>query len=174
MSRLTIIPRVVWRPARRRGPVTRRPRSSIVELFVHWPGAIGKLVPAAGFTREQERAIMRKLQTDHMQGNGWSDIGYNHVLFPNPIGLPRVYTARGAQYVPASQLGHNSGTISIMVYMGTDDVLLDSTKARLRSYVRWVDRYAGRRVWVRRHGAVVSTECPGPALRRWVAKERHR
>lgn len=116
---------------------------------------------------------MRDLQRGHF-ANGWSDIGYSHVLFPNPEGVPRIYTARGAQYVPAAQLNHNEGTIAIMVYMGAEDMVHESTKARLRSYVRWVDDYTGRTVAVRGHGEVFGTECPGPDLRAWVKSGRHR
>lgn len=147
--------------------------SPITELFVHWPGAKGKLIPPNGWTRTRERAIMREIQAGHF-ANGWSDIGYSYVLFPNPKGQPRIYTARGGRYVPASQLKHNTGTISIMVYMGTGDELHASTKARLRSFVRWADKYAGRTLKVRGHGEVFGTECPGPELRRWVNGGRHR
>lgn len=171
---LTISSRANWRAAARTGPVTYRKPSTITELFVHWPGTSGKLVPPNGWTATQERTIMRDLQRQHQDGNGWNDIGYSHVLFPNPNGLPRVYTGRGAQYVPASQLGHNEGTISILVYMGSEDKLHASTKARLRSYVRWVDTYTRGTVRVRGHGEVVGTECPGPKLRRWVRFGRKR
>lgn len=171
---LTIKPRHDWRASKRRGPVTHRKPATITELFVHWPGTPGKLVPANGWTATQERAIMRNLQRQHQLGNGWNDIGYSHVLFPNPHGLPRIYTARGAQYVPAAQQEHNAGTIAILVYMGADDALHSSTKARLRSYVRWVDEYAGHKVRVRGHGEVVGTQCPGPKLRRWVRFGRKR
>lgn len=171
---LTIIPRAVWRPARRGGPVESRPPEAIDELFVHWLGDERRIVPHDGWSRWGERALMRQIQRQHIQGNGWSDIGYNHVLFPNPKGTPRIYAARGAKYTPAAQKNHNHGTIAIMVYMGAGDTLLPSTTARLRSYVRWADRYAGRELEVRGHGEVVSTECPGPALRKWVKEARHR
>lgn len=172
---LTIYQRPIWRPARRRGPVTKRSPSSITELFVHWPGvAAKKLIPQGGWTQMQERAIMRDLQRGHF-ANGWNDIGYNHVMFPSGSSrMPRIYTARGAQYVPASQMNHNAGTISIMVYMGLDDFLHESTKARLRSYVRWADKYASKKLKVRGHGEVFGTQCPGSLLRKWVAEERHR
>jgi hypothetical protein len=117
---------------------------------------------------------MRDLQAGHF-ANGWNDIGYNHVMFPSGSSrLPRIYTGRGAQYIPASQLDHNVGTISIMVYMSRDDFLHESTKSRLRSYVRWADNYSGNTLDIRGHGEVFGTECPGPQLRNWVAKERHR
>lgn len=171
---LTIKPRADWNAAARRGKVAYRKADTITELFIHWPGTLGKLIPASGWTPRQERAIMRDLQRQHMVGNGWSDIGYSHVLFPNPNGQPRVYAARGARYVPASQLDHNAGTISILVYMGTKDTVHRSTKARLRSYVRFVDEYSGNKVRVRGHREVTGTECPGGALMRWVRFGRKR
>lgn len=171
---LTFQPRWTWRPALRRGPVARRDPDTITELFVHWPGVrAAHVIPDTGWSRTQERRIMRDIQAGHF-GNGWSDIGYNHVLFPNPGGVPRIYTARGAQYVPAAQLRHNTGTIAIMVYMGADDMLHESTKSRLRSYVRWADDYSGNKLKIRGHGEVFGTECPGDQLRRWVRSERHR
>lgn len=174
MTDLQLITRRTWGAAARQGSVIQRAPSSITELFVHYPGAKDPtLIPPSGWTAAEERQIMRDLQRGHF-ANGWSDIGYNHVLFPHPDGLPRIYTARGAQYIPAAQLKHNTGTIAIMVYMGSADMLHDSTKARLRSYVRWADDYAGRRLRVRGHGEVVQTACPGPALREWVRSARHR
>lgn len=171
---LTIHTRQRWRAAPRQGPVIARPASSIRELFVHYPGAHGHIIPADGWTEKREQEIMRELQRQHMKDNGWSDIGYNHVLFPNPNGVPRIYTARGAKYVPAAQLNHNAGTIAIMVYMGTTDTLHVSTQDRLRSYVRWADRYTNRTLRVRGHGDVVQTDCPGAALRGWVRAAKHR
>lgn len=173
MSELTIISRSKWRAAARKGPLSGRLPDSIRELFIHYPGVTGKIIPANGWSEASEREIMRNLQRGHF-ANGWSDIGYNHVLFPSPDGLPRIYTARGAQWTPAAQMKHNTGTIAIMVYAGTQDILHESTKTRLRSYVRWVDHYTGNKVNVRGHREVVQTACPGEVLQNWVNNGRHR
>lgn len=174
---LTIIGRKQWGAKRRRNAVQSRSPSSIRELFIHWPGR-----PSGSYARSinslaNEYAILRQIQQGHFN-NGWSDIGYNHILVPDYIGdghTPRLYTARGAMYTPAAQLNHNAGTLAIMVLMGPDDRLTSDVRERLRSYVRWADDYAGGRpLVVRCHGDVFSTECPGPALRNWVRTDRHR
>jgi hypothetical protein len=122
-------------------------------------------------TVEEEHAQLRAWQRQHMQVNGWADGGYNHVLFPNwgrPEKVPRVYTFRGAQYVPAAQLNHNAGTLAVMVALGPDDPLTDDVKRRLFAFHRWAEDYAGHRLRVRGHGEVFGTECPGPRLRSFV------
>ncbi len=171
MPSLTRIPRAVWRPAPRVRSVVERDPESIKELFIHWPG--GKVSSPQGRTFAQECEIMRSLQAAHI-ANGWADIGYNFVLFPRVGATPRVYTARGARYIPAAQLNHNTGTLAIMVYTSPGEELAASTAARLRSFVRWADGYAGRTLAVRSHSEVVSTQCPGPQLRAWVQGGRHR
>lgn len=173
---LSILQRTTWKARDARGNMDDREAKEIRELFVHWPGR-----PSGSYANSinsflDERAAMRQIQLQHF-GQGWSDIGYNHVLIPDYIGdghTPRIYTGRGWRYTPASQLEHNTGTISIMVLMGPSDPLTSEVTARLRSYVRWCDQLTGHKLSVRGHGEVVSTACPGPALRSWVKNSRHR
>lgn len=165
-SDMTVITRADWGAESPRSRRTARPASSIREVFFHWPGEDPRSWKSVD-TQKEEEAVLRSFQRSHF-GNGWSDIGYNHVL-SNRGDLPRLYTARGAQYVPAAQLNHNTGTIACCVLIGPDDVLREETIKRMRSYVRACEKYAGHRLRVRGHGEVVSTGCPGPQIRRAIA-----
>lgn len=148
----------------------RRKPSDIHEVFFHWPGGI----PASWdnvTSPAEEKATIRGFQHQHIHVNGWSDIGYNHVMGHfGPV--PNVYTARGAQYTPAAQLGHNQGTIACCILIGPDDFLRQDVINRMRSYIRWAEEYTGNRLRVRGHGEVFGTECPGPSIRKAISSGR--
>ncbi len=172
MSDLTIHSRKAWNAAPRAGVISIRPLKSIEELFIHWPGDKPRSWRHLN-TDKEERAAIKGIQNQHINGNDWSDIGYSHVLVPNygrPDNVPNIYIARGIEYVPAAQMDHNAGTVAILVLMGPDDELLDSVPRRLRAYRRWVEEVTGNRVRVRGHGEVFATECPGPKLRALVKR----
>lgn len=172
MTDLTIHPRSSWNPEPRGGNVIEREPSSIHELFIHWPGGEPASWQRVNST-DEDRAAIRGIQGFHIHHNHWSDIGYNFVLCPNwgrRSKAPAIYTARGAHYIPAAQLNHNTGTLAILVLMGPSDPLLDSVLRRLRSFHKWANDYAGRDLVVRPHGAVTGTECPGPKLRAAIAR----
>lgn len=61
-------------------------------------------------------AVMRSLWTLHVQGNGWSDIGYNYVIGPNGV----LYEGRqgGPGVIGAHFSGVNTGTMGVSL-MGT-------------------------------------------------------
>ena len=135
---------------------------------MHWPGISGSLQRVN--TDAEEHALIRSIQQEHFN-RGFIDIGYNHVLLPNwdrRMQSANIYTARGAQYLPAAQGGHNTGTLSICVMIGITDPLIGDVKSRLRSYVRWAEDYTGRELRVRPHRAVNQTECPGDKLAAYV------
>jgi hypothetical protein len=160
---MTVASRSDWNARKPNGTRTRRAPSSINEVFFHWPGSLPaswKNVNTVG----EEEATLRAFQNHHIDGNGWTDIGYNHVLgTAGPV--PRLYTARGAQYLPAAQLNHNAGTIACCVLIGPEDYLHEYIIDRMRSYVRACEKYTGHRLRVRGHGEVVDTDCPGPQIR---------
>jgi hypothetical protein len=160
---MTVISRKEWNAAPPTKPRTRRAPSSIREVFFHWPGSEPRSWERVD-TQSEEEAILRSFQRSH-QGQGWADIGYNHVM-GNADAVPRLYTGRGAQFVPAAQLGHNTGTIACCILIGPEDFLRGDIIVRMRSYVRACEQFAGHRLRVRGHGEVVSTDCPGPQIRK--------
>lgn len=149
--------------------------SSVREVFIHWPGE-GVHSYSHIDTRSEAAAQIRAWQAFHMDVRDWSDIGYSFVCFQPRGGLSMgdsLWRARGGPggsrlYVPASQLAHNTGTVSVCVALGDREDLLSDTKSRLRSFHRWAEGRAGHGLQVRGHGEVFGTECPGPKLRALV------
>lgn len=103
------------------------------------------------------------IQRFHMETRGWSDIAYHYVVFqrdPNHD-HPIVVAGRGINFVPAAQLGHNTGTLAIVVYGNFErDKVRPGTVRTLAALVREhhsVETVGG-------HRDVVSTSCPGDHL----------
>ncbi|GII63531.1 hypothetical protein Skr01_36160 [Sphaerisporangium krabiense] len=105
---------------------------------------------------------MRSIQDFHMDGNGWSDIGYNHLVRDSGT----IYEGRGWLVVGAHCPGHNRTGHSV-AYIGRDT----PTAAALRS-MRWLYdeacRRAGRELKMLGHGERFATACPGSRLQAWV------
>lgn len=169
---LTINSREDWGARPPRCTLDKRPWSQVHELYIHWPGA----VPASYAridSRAEAKAQLKSWQNYHMDSNGWCDIGYNYACFQprGDLGLgDSLWVARGGGYTPAAQALHNEGTVAIVVAIGPDDPLLDATKARLRSFVRWVKEQTNEDIPVRGHRQApgASTECPGTKLMAYV------
>lgn len=114
--------------------------------------------------RVGEQLEMRAIQRLHF-AHGWSDIGYNYVIFPSG----RVWEGRGYNVRGAHTLNHNTQTIGVS-FAGNYDVNRPTLRS-LRAYRQLVKR-------LRQHGAVIhavrghqqmpdqSTACPGRFLMR--------
>jgi len=77
--------------------------SDVHTVVVHHTAGKAKYLPAA-VKRE-----LRNIQAQHMDANGWSDIGYNFLSDSRGV----VWEGRGLRRVGAHTLGHNTGTIGI-------------------------------------------------------------
>jgi hypothetical protein len=155
--------RIIGRPTwRARSPRPRQPQNpkTVREFFIHWPGN----EPASWAhvdTRAEERATMRATQDFHMgPQRKWSDFAYSFAIFKSG----RVYRGRGMTYVPASQLGHNTGTVSVCVFLGPNDPVPDAVVRSIKELRAFCEHRAGHPLDVRPHSSVTSTECPGPRL----------
>lgn len=136
--------------------------SQVRELFIHWPGGEPASWAHVDSVAEEE-ATMRSIQGFHMgPARGWSDFAYSFAVFPSG----RIYRGRGMRYVPAAQLGHNTGTVAVIVFLGPEDQDKLSSKVvgAIRALREHCEAKAGRSLDVRPHRAVTSTECPGPFL----------
>ena len=70
-------------------------------------------VNANGYSRAQAAAIVRGIETYHVKGNGWNDIGYNFLI--DRFGT--VYEGRGGgvdrNVIGAHSLGFNTGSVGV-------------------------------------------------------------
>jgi hypothetical protein len=156
---MRIIGRPTWRARRPRPRQPQNPRS-VRELFIHWPGADPHSWAHVD-TRAEERATMRAIQDFHMgPERKWSDFAYSFAIFKSG----RVYRGRGMNWVPASQLDHNTGTVSVCVFVGPDDPVPDVALRSIKELRAFCERKAGHVLDVRPHSSVTGTECPGPRL----------
>lgn len=105
---------------------------------------------------------IRSIQDFHIDGRGWNDIGYGHLVRDDGL----IYEGRGWLVVGAHCPGHNRSGESV-AYIGSNN----PTPAALRS-IRWLYdeacRRAGRKLLKRGHGQLFPTACPGPRLQAWV------
>ncbi|MQY07743.1 peptidoglycan recognition protein family protein [Actinomadura macrotermitis] len=112
---------------------------------------------------------VRGIQRDHMDGNGWNDIGYSMCVCPHGY----VYVGRGPHRLPsANGPGLNSGHYAVLGLVG-DTGLTEPTAAMLNGIRDAIDYLrdkgdAGREIKGHRDG--YSTSCPGAALYAWVRK----
>lgn len=147
-------------------PRSRQSASSIRELFVHWPGDSPRSWRNVN-TEAEEAAVMRQEQAFHMgPQRGWSDFAYSFAIFPSG----RVYRGRGIDYVPASQLSHNTGTLSVCIFVGPDDTIPDHVIESLKLLRKYLENKCGHKLALRPHKSVTSTACPGPKLSALVGK----
>lgn len=108
---------------------------------------------------------VRAIQDFHMDGNGWSDIGYNFLVDYKG----RIYEGRGWLTVGAHAPGHNTSGIGVcMIGRNGDD-----TPAAKRA-IRWLydqaSKKAGRKLTMLGHKDVYATSCPGTRLHAWVRR----
>jgi len=158
---IKIASRKSWgaRPARPRIPQS---DNQIREFFVHHPASPHDLGHID--TDQEQDAYARSIQDFHMDTRGWSDIAYSFLVFQNG----RVYRGRGRNYVPAAQLGHNTGTIAVMCVLGDREA---PSRQMCDSLIRLkdrMDREVGRDLVARPHSSVTSTDCPGDKLRAFI------
>ena len=119
---------------------------------------------------DEQAAAMRAIQGFHMDVRGYSDVGYAYVVF-QPYGeleRARVFEGRLVRWVPAAQLGHNTGTIPVSVFGnfqrddGVKDATLDAIVALLTKSASKTG--CGSAKTIGGHRDVVATSCPGDTL----------
>lgn len=103
----------------------------------------------------------RSIQNYHMDGQGWSDIGYNFLIDKDG----RIYEGRGWLVVGAHAAPRNTQGIGVC-YIGSDNM----TTAAKRAVVALYDeacRRAGKTLARKGHRDINSTSCPGSKNYSW-------
>ena len=146
---MNIISRAKWgaRAPRSRSTVTWGQRT---EFVVHY---------SEGPTDQSVRSI----QDFHMDGNGWSDIGYNFLVDVQG----RIYEGRGWLTVGAHAPGHNASGIGVCM-IGRDGDATTAAKNAIRAVYDEARQRARHGLAKRGHRDVYSTSCPGDQLYAWV------
>ncbi|MFB7264889.1 N-acetylmuramoyl-L-alanine amidase [Streptomyces nojiriensis] len=108
---------------------------------------------------------VRAIQNYHMDGQGWSDIGYNFLVDRDG----RIYEGRGWDVVGAHATGHNTTHIGAC-FIGYDGDATPRALSALRALYDAANANTGRTLTPTWHGGLPgqSTQCPGPGLRAWV------
>ncbi|WP_431781694.1 LysM peptidoglycan-binding domain-containing protein [Streptomyces chumphonensis] len=113
-------------------------------------------------------AYVRALQASHMDGNGWSDIGYSFVVCTHGYvyegrGLDRRNSANGNSAL-------NNQDYAVLLLVGSKG-LTKPTDAQLhgaRDALEYVRREGPAGSWVGGHRDGYATACPGDAVYGWV------
>jgi len=158
MGALTIHSRIEWGfpgwadPTR---PPASVPDSARTEFFTHYEGAAP--------TRNAGAQAMRAIDAVH-RARGWAGIGYNHVVMQDGS----VWEGRGWALVGAHCPDHNTTGYGVQVHVGGDQQPSPAALRTCRALYDEACRRAGHRLAMRGHRDGYPTECPGPALYRWV------
>jgi hypothetical protein len=112
---------------------------------------------------------VRRIQKDHMDGNGWNDIGYTALVCPHG----HVFEGRGRNRLPAANgEGLNSGHYAVCGLVGNKGLVTPPSAmlGGIRDAIEWLRKEgeAGREIKGHRDG--YATDCPGAALYAWVKK----
>lgn len=108
---------------------------------------------------------VRAIQDWCMDGRGFSDIDYNHLVRG---GTGEIYEGRGFDVVGAHTTGYN--TVGVGVCVIGDDEISDAAKASVRWLYEQYNQRCGRTLAVRGHRqlATTGTDCPGDRTFAWV------
>lgn len=109
---------------------------------------------------------VRSIQRFHMDGQGWSDIGYNYLIDREG----RVFEGRGWDVQGAHARGANTSGIGV-AFLGNDDPgVQDVTPAARAAFVElygWLHARTRRQLDRNGHRDVNDTACPGDELYKW-------
>lgn len=153
--------RADWRAhAPKSTPVKVAP-SMRTEFFAHWNG------PATGLIGKPHSACLTAVLADqafHMNGNGWSDIGYNALVCPHA----RAIEGRGIDAIGAHCPNHNTTGYGVQLMVGKGEQATPAMFARARRLYDDLTARSGHALAKKGHRDGWSTECPGDQIEGWV------
>lgn len=111
--------------------------------------------------------LVRNIQNDHMDSNGWNDIGYSFLVCTHGY----VFEGRGLHHLPAANgAGLNAAHYAVCGLVGNKG-LVDPSDAMLngiRDAIEWLRNKGDAGQEIKGHRDGYSTDCPGPKLYAWV------
>ncbi|MFI6530523.1 peptidoglycan recognition family protein [Streptomyces uncialis] len=113
-------------------------------------------------------AYVRKLQADHMDGNGWSDIGYSLIVCTHGY----VYEGRGLSRRNSANgnTSLNDADYAVLLMVGSSGLTrpTDAQMDGARDAVEYCQREGPAGEWLGGHRDGYPTSCPGDAIYEWV------
>jgi len=112
---------------------------------------------------DAEKSTVKAIQNFHMDGRGWRDIAYSWLVGQSG----KIYEGRGWGVAGGHTAGYNSSSHAVCWLGGPDNV---PTQAALQSINVVIAEHNARfgAGYVKGHGEVNSTSCPGSRLQAWI------
>jgi hypothetical protein len=161
---IQLVTRNVWRARPATGAYTVMPHG-VRGVKVHYTG--GHVDPACRTDHGLCYKSMRGIQSGHMDGNGWLDIGYSFVVCPHRA----VFVARGLHHLPAANgPGLNGGHYAVLGLVGNSGLTIpsDDMLHGICDAIDYIRREGPAGTEVKGHRDGYSTDCPGKALYAWL------
>jgi len=122
---------------------------------------INQIIIHCSATRPNQDIGVDTIRKWHVEGNGWSDIGYHEVIRRNGL----IEAGRPHSKAGAHAKGHNKNSIGICLVGGVDknnNAQFNFTRAQLMSLLGLVDGLKQKypKAKVIGHNSVSSKECP--------------
>lgn len=152
-----------WNARGPRNPLSAMP-SRARGVKVHYTGGRENPAMITNHALCDDRA--RSIQNGHMDGNGWSDVGYSFLVCMHG----HAYVGRGYGKLPAANgAGMNSGHYAVLGMVGTAGVVTpsDAMLHGIRDVIEWL-RTKGVGGEIKGHRDGYATSCPGDKLYAWV------
>ncbi|WP_329083380.1 MULTISPECIES: peptidoglycan recognition protein family protein [unclassified Streptosporangium] len=151
----------------------RQPRGSYSKLSstkgvkVHYTG--GQVSPDIVNDHAKCVALVKSIQSHHMDGNGWIDVGYSMLVCPHR----KVFEGRGPRNVPAANgAGLNSDHYAVLGLVGSSGFTkpTDNVLHGILDAIEYLRDKGGAGKEIKGHRDGYSTSCPGEPLYAWVKR----
>lgn len=145
--------------------------SSTKGVKVHYTG--GQVSPGIVDNHDKCVTLVKSIQNQHMDGNGWIDVGYSLLVCPHR----KVFEGRGAKHLPAANgEGLNSGHYAVLGMVGSSGLTKpnDAMLHGIVDAIEYLRAEGGAGKEVKGHQDGYSTSCPGEPLYKWVRAGAHR
>lgn len=160
---MKLVSRAQWGARSPRGTVSYL--ASAKGVKVHYTG--GHVDP--GIVKDHAKcvALVRQIQRQHMDGNGWVDIGYSLAVCPHRY----VFVGRGPHRLPAANgPGLNAGHYAVLGLVGSSGLVEppDEMLHGIRDAIEYLRKEGNAGNEIKGHRDGYATLCPGDRLYRWV------
>ncbi|MFI6737432.1 peptidoglycan recognition family protein [Nonomuraea sp. NPDC050451] len=161
---MDLVRRSEWKARQPTGSYSAMP-STPRGVKVHYTGSREN----TGMLQDHELCVsrVRSIQTAHMGGNGWIDVGYSFLVCAHG----KVFEGRGIGHLPAANgAGLNSGHYAVLALVGNAG-LVEPPNAMvegLRDAIAHIRERGHAGTEIRGHRDGYSTDCPGDPLYRLV------